>query len=223
MSLSSAKWGEQLFKIYFYHHSSVDIRPLSLLGLATVSLTNLLHSSASFITNHLFYLPWLLCTTSSTSESGASLLRSLWKYLDPGLVSPYYLHQKKINQALGWSRVVSFGRGKIPPVVENWQNQLNAICSLILPLFQKLIQEMDHSSSWRTWSRPEKNPSRQSEHWDLCNQHKLEHPKGCSKLCLEFFQVLIRMKCSLGLLFSIFIYDEHKLETKIHKFSPHCR
>lgn len=59
MPLSSAKWGEQLFNIYFYLHSSMDIRPLSLLGLATVSLMNLLHShsSASFITNHLFFLP----------------------------------------------------------------------------------------------------------------------------------------------------------------------
>lgn len=109
--------------------------------------------------------------------------------------------------------------GKIPPVAEDWQNQLNAICSLILLLFQKLIQEMDHASSWRTWSRPEKNCSRQSELWDLCNQHKLEQPLGCSKLCLEFLQVLIRMKCSLGLLFSLFICDKHKLETKIQEFA----
>lgn len=49
-----------------------------------------------------------------------------------------------------------------------------------------------------------------------CDQHKLEYPTGCSKLCLEFFQVLISRKCSLGLLFSLFICDEHKLETKIH-------
>lgn len=108
--------------------------------------------------------------------------------------------------------------GKNPPVAEDWQNQLNAICSLILLLFQRLIQ-MDHASSWRTWSRPEKNCSRQSERWDLCDQHKLEQPLGCSKLCLEVFQVLIRMKCSLGLLFSLFICDEHKLETKIQEFA----
>lgn len=113
---------------------------------------------------------------------------------------------------------------KIPPVAEDWQSQLSAICSLILPLFQKHIQETDHARSWKMWSGPEKNPSRQSVqpvHWDLCNQHELEQPLGCSELCLELFQVLIRMKCFLGLLFSLFICDEHKLETKIHEFIPH--
>lgn len=64
----------------------MDIRPLPLLGLATVSLMNLLHSSASFITNHLFCLPWAsLHPQPHLGEFGASPLKSLWKHLDPGL------------------------------------------------------------------------------------------------------------------------------------------
>lgn len=109
-------------------------------------------------------------------------------------------------------------------MAEDWQSQLSAICSLILPHFQKHIQETDRANSCRMRNGPEKNPSRQSVRpvrWDLCNQHELELPLGCSELCLELFQVLIRMKCFSGLLFSLFIFDEHELETKICEFAPH--
>lgn len=111
----------------------------------------------------------LLCTAGSISKSRASLLKSLWHHLDPGLVSPYCLYcvkltKKKPHLLVGFKmeQKIFTVTGRIPPVAENWQNQPNAICSLILPLFQKLFEEMDHASSWKTWSRPEKNPSSQN-------------------------------------------------------------
>ena len=224
MSLPSAKWGEHLFNIYFYLPSSTDIRPLPLLGLATASLTNLLHSSASFITNHLFCFSWAsLHPQPHLGEFGASPLKSPWKRIDPGLDAPCCLgRERQAKSRLEDGAEDFYWHRKIPPAAEGWPSQFGAICSLILPLFQKHIQKTDHASSWRMWSGPEKSPSRQPVCWDLCNQHKLEQPLGWSELRPELFQILIRTKCFLGLLFFHFICHEHKLEAKIAEFTPHC-
>lgn len=173
MSLSSSNWGQQMFKIYFYHHSSMAIRPLSLLGLATVSLMNLLHSSASFITNHLFYLPWasLHCQqhlwvwskpTEVTVEASRlcftfSILPSpCWPKKPTRLydgVEDFYWHRKNSSTGRGLAK--------------------SAQCHLLFDP-SPISEAYSGDGPCQQLKDMEKNPSRQSECWDLCNQHKLE-------------------------------------------------
>lgn len=60
-----------------------------------------------------------------------------------------------------------------------------------------------------------------SQYAGTCVTSELEQPVGCCELYLNSFQILIRMTCFLGLLFSLFISDEHQLEAKTYKFILH--
>lgn len=81
---------------------------------------------------------------------------------------------------------------------------------------------MPAAGEWSGVEQRKTFPDCQHSHYAVtCVTNVLEQPLGCCELCPDSFQILIRMTCILGLLFSLFISDEHQLEAKTYKFILH--
>lgn len=159
MSLSSAKRVEQLFNTYFYLHSSTDIRPLPLLGLAPLSPKIYCKALPHPLRVAYFVCNGFLCALTHTYASlEVNPLKS--PCLTPSLDVWHCLgHAKEqrifpgIVKFLQWQRIVPFAPWSSP--------------------FQKHIQDTYNASSWGMWSGAKENLSRPSVQpvcWNLCDQ-----------------------------------------------------
>lgn len=121
MSLSSAKRVEQLFNTYFYLHSSTDIRPLPLLGLAPLSPKIYCKALPHPLRVAYFICNGFLCASYS------HLCKSRGKSTEITMPDPQFG-----CLALPWPcrGAENFSwHSKIPPVAKDC-----AICSLVLPI-----------------------------------------------------------------------------------------